>query len=581
MRISILPAALFALSAPSPLHAQQTSASPTITLHAQAKLVVVDVVVTDRDHHPIHNLKQQDFSVLEDRRPQTITSFEEHKALTAAEAAKFPPPPPLPLGTFSNFNPAPTNSAVNVLLLDMLNTAWVDQTFVRKQLLDYLKNARPGANTAIFGLSTRLFMLQGFTTDPEILRAVAVKQTGKSSPLLDKPINGGLAQTGKEMTDEMGGSLPADELQTFLDVQNSVKETSRAKDTLDAMNLLAHFLSTIPGRKNLIWFSGGFPLSIMPDTTDANVDPFIGMANSELEYRETARLFASSQIAVYPIDARGLILGAARPKDDMKLAEPHIIMQQMAEDTGGHAFINTNGLAQAVDTAIDDGSSYYTIAYRPTDQTERGKFRKTEVRLAEQGYHLEYRHGYYEDDPKSTKHPEAVTATLDSNGSLIFRAMAHGVPSASEILFKARVVPAPDAAPGQRRALTGDNFLRRYAVDFAVAPNDIAYTTTPDGNRHFHIEFITVAYRSDGAVANRTANDLKGSLTPAQFARLQQTGFPYHQEINLPLKGDYTIRLGVHDLTNNRIGTTELPVAAIKNLPPLTSLATPQPANPH
>ena len=572
MRFSIQLAFIAALALSCGAMAQEKPVASTgpFTFRAQAKLVVVDVVVTDRDHHPVHDLKQRDFSILEDHKPQTINSFEERKALTSAEAAKFPELPPMPAGTFSNFAPAPPNSAVNILLLDMLNTAWVDQTFARKQILKYLANAHPGANTAIFGLSTRLFMLQGFTTDPAILRAAVLKLLGKSSPLLDDPINGGLPETGAQMSQEMGGSLPVDEIQTFLDVQNSVKDSSRAKDTLDAMNLLALYLATIPGRKNLIWFSGGFPLSIMPDVTNPNVNPFIGMANVEQEYRETAKLFASSQVAVYPVDARGLMLGSGRVVDDMQLADPHFTMLQMANDTGGHAFIDTNGLAEAVDSAIDDGSSYYTIAYRPSDQTEKGRFRKTEVKLAQQGYHLEYRRGYYEDDPRQSPQPETIADTSDR--SLIFRAMVRGVPSASEILFKARVVPAAKASDGQRRVLTGDDFLRRYAVDFAVMPNDIAYTTTADGIRHFHVEFITVAYRSDGAVANRTANDVKGALTPTQFSRLQQTGFPFHQEINVPLKGDYSIRLGIHDLNSNHIGTTELPVAGIRDLPPAISL---------
>ena len=120
----------------------------------------------------------------------------------------------------------------------------------------------------------------------------------------------------------------------------------------------------------------------------------------------------------------------------------------------------------------------------------------------------------------------------------------------------------------------------RYAVDFAVLPGDISYSITPDGLRHFNIEFITVAYRSDGAVANRAANGLKGTLTPAQFAALQQNGFPFHQEIDVPARGNYTIRLGVHDRSADRVGTIELPVASLKNQPATKAGASPPAAAP-
>jgi hypothetical protein len=75
---------------------------------------------------------------------------------------------------------------------------------------------------------------------------------------------------------------------------------------------------------------------------------------------------------------------------------------------------------------------------------------------------------------------------------------------------------------------------------------------------------------------SRLANPLKGSLTPAQFARIQQTGFPWHQEIDVPIKGDYSLRLGVHDIAANRVGTTEISIAGVRNLPPADA-ATPAP----
>jgi VWFA-related protein len=575
---------LTALLRPTLLLAQQPSAPPPsapppsapLTLHANARLVVIDVVVTGHDHHPIHHLQQQDFTILENHQPQAIKSFEEHTPLTAA---KLPPLPPMPPGTFSNYTPTPPNSALNILLIDTLNTGWTSQIFLRTHVLKYLANAQPGANIAIFGLSTHLEMLQGFTADPELLKAAALKLTGKASPLLEDPVNGGVHKTAAEDKAETGASeLPTGLLQTFLDVQNSVTDTARARDTLDAMNLLAHYLSAFPGRKNLIWVSGGFPLNVSPDATNPTMDPFVGIASSEQEYRDTIRLFANSQIAVYPIDARGLSIGSRSVRKDMELADPHLTMMQMAYDTGGRAFLNNNALGEAVNTAVEDGSSYYTIAYRPSDPSENGKFRKTEVKLARQGYLLEYRHGYYEDEKPSANPANLASSPANQARPLVIRAMIHGAPASSEILFKARVLPTVPTPQAQHRALAPAGSLGRYAVDFAVLPSDFSYTTTPDGIRHFNIEFITIAYRPDGSIANRAATGLRGSLTPAQYAALQQNGFPCHQEIDVPVKASISLRLGVHDRLADRIGTIELPLAGVQNLPPATTVETSSPA---
>ncbi len=644
MRISTPPALLLALStaacllaqapqtpapqAAKPAPAQQATASnqqSPVTLHTQAKLVVVDVVVQDRDHHPVQNLKQQDFALLEANQPQVISSFEEHKGLTAGQAAKFEQIPQMPPGVFTNYVPTPLNSAVNILLLDALNTPLKDQQYVRQQLLNYLKNSRPGTNVAIFGLSTKLVMLQGFTSNPEILKSVVDKQaSGKASVLLDDVVGGGgVADTADDINqDSMDGIMSASTvaaMQTFMDITTSFQLTLRAKYTLDAMNVLARYLASIPGRKNLIWFSGSFPLDILPDTDNGASDPFAAMADSEDEYRETTNLLARSQVAVYPIDARGLmtspVFSAAQSgskyarnpnamgRDQTKFfndtSNEHSTMSRMAEDTGGHAFYNTNGLTEAVDKAIDEGSNYYTLTYSPTNTKWKGDFRKIEVKLAEKGYTLEYRHGYYADDPNSKDSAvtvaDAPNTTANAPGvnhdpALIFKAMSHGVPGASQILYKVRVIPTNTAtedtvAPENTLTDSGSDKakgpFRRYSVDYAALAGDFSYTITPDGLRHAEVEFVTVVYQPEGVMVNHTSHVFRFSVTPEQFKRLQQGGFPCHQEISVPVKGTYYIRTGVHDLKTNRIGSTEVSVAAVKNLPPASTLAQPPaPAQP-
>src|SRR5271155_3958513 len=136
-------ASFAAAQAPPPSTPQSPQASSP-TLHAATQLVVVDVVVTDKNQKPVHGLKPSDFTLTEENAPQVIKQFEEHTALTAAEATKFPAMPTMPPGVFTNFTPEPANGAVNVLLLDTLNTPIKDQMFVHQQLLTYLNATPPG-----------------------------------------------------------------------------------------------------------------------------------------------------------------------------------------------------------------------------------------------------------------------------------------------------------------------------------------------------------------------------------------------------------------------------------------------------
>ena len=465
MRISplLVPLLALPLAAQTPPVPQQPSAP--VTIHAQARLVAVDVVVLDKDHHPVHDLKQQDFTVLENSQPQAINSFAEFKATAPTPATKLPPMPP---GYFTNDTPRPNSKAINILLLDALNTPMADQNYLHQQLLDFLKKTPPGNDTAIFGLSSRLVLLQGFTSDPQVLITALSKQRAQASKQLTDVIGGnGTAATADDVNTSMDNVLSSAQvaaLQSWMDMQQSFQTMVRVKDTLDAMNALARWLGTIPGRKNLVWFSGSFPLSIMPDVTDNPTDPFGGVDDAEQEFRETNDLLTRAQVAVYPIDDRGLQLPAtaggamlgtqgvrtptgrgaplADPTTRFALAnfDEHSTLQRMADATGGHAFFNTNGLVDAMAHAINDGSDFYTLTYAPTNAGHDGDFRKIQVKLAEQGYTLEYRHGYYADDPAKANAlydapvTDAAVPTPKTDSSAIVKGMVHAVPGATQVL---------------------------------------------------------------------------------------------------------------------------------------------------
>ena len=586
------------------------------TIRANSRLVVVDVVVTDHANKPVQNLKDSDFTLLEKGQPQAISHFEEHAAVAGAPA-KLGPMPHLDPGVFTNYSPAPASGALNILLLDSLNTPMQDQPYVREQILKYLKTARPGTRMAIFGLNRHLHLLQGFTSDPDLLRQVLEGKKGlaNASPLMNNAVEGdtvGQDSTSDELADMLGNDPTAAtigaNLQQFEAQEQAFQLTLRAQYTLDALNVLGRYLSGLPGRKNLIWFSGSFPLNILPDG-DLR-DPFAIVASFADEFRETTNILARSQVAVYPIDARGLMVSptisaansgakyARNPqafgKDEVKFssqtASEHSTMYMMAEQTGGKAFVNTNGLKEAVDKAVESGSNYYTLTYTPTNHDWKGDFRKIEVKLAKKGYTLAYRRGYYADDPDGPhkKSSEQTAATATATFEPMRVAMSWGGPDPTEIIFTASIAPIT----GQPEAELPKNVhagpkvagpYERYVIVFSANPRGISVSRTPDSSHQLHLEFATCVYDSDGALVTSAGSQIKVDLNEAQLEEIKKKGLQYRQQISVPVKGEYFLRIGLHDLVSNHVGALELPVANVRRLQPLSARATeaaPTPAKP-
>ena len=192
LRLVLLLGGLASLLSP-PLQSQTTSQTPQPganggqVFQANARIVVLDVVVTGKNRRPLTGLHKQDFVLTEDGHPQAITYFEEH---TSTQPSPESPAnlPDLPPNVFTNIPRVKPSGAVMVLVLDSLNTPLDDQRYVRAQMLKYLKKLEPGRRIAIFILGTQLRLLQGFTDDPTLLAAaINARKNGAGaqvSPLL-------------------------------------------------------------------------------------------------------------------------------------------------------------------------------------------------------------------------------------------------------------------------------------------------------------------------------------------------------------------------------------------------------------
>jgi len=587
--------------------AREPAAKPTPTIRTTANLVLVDVVVTEKGK-PVQGLAAKQFHLFEDGKAQRIATFEEHRAADAPLVAETRPLPP---NVYTNAPRFAVPSAANVLLLDALNTPLADQSYVREQMVQYLGHIPPATRIAVFTLASRLRMVAGFTTDAGMLEASIARGKGnpRQSPLLQAPED-------QDELNDLGSSMSAVDsgaLQQFLADTASFQTDLRVRLTLDALEQLGRYLSTIPGRKNLIWFSGSFPLQIDPDPAldrsrgnsenpASPLDPFNAMRNYSDEVKETDDLLSAARVAVYPVDARGLMdlastnasrsftssstMGStaasrgergprgaaggqsASQRADSKFLQQtiaeHQTMQQIAEETGGEPFYDTNGLKQAVARAIANGSNYFTIGYVPEVKAWDGTYHAIAVHVDGGRYELAYRRGYYAVDP--------LKAGAETPGAVspIVAALLRGAPPLSQIVFEARVLAADDPAAKQVKVAAGpagEMALKppahRYLVDFAVDPRGITWTPAPYGGAHAEVEVSMVAWDGHGQRVNFTDRALAVNLNPAESKKVLAGGLPLHEEIDLPA-GAIDLRVAVHDLPSGRIGSMEIPLRVPK-----------------
>jgi VWFA-related protein len=214
----------------------------------------------------------------------------------------------LPPNVFSNVPLAKAGEAANILLLDSLNTQMADQSYVHAQMIKYIKDIRPGTRLAIFTLSDRLRFVQGFTEDPALLMAAVNGKNIAGNPELSPLLQTGAEQTANQQavgqmqrlaaSSGRGGAAEiqagAAALGRFQSENVSSQTGVRANLTLQAINQLAMYLQAIPGRKNVIWFTGSFPLSTL--SSDPNM-----LRDVDPEVAKTANLLAAACIAIYPI----------------------------------------------------------------------------------------------------------------------------------------------------------------------------------------------------------------------------------------------------------------------------------------
>jgi VWFA-related protein len=607
---------------PSPENATADNQTSVATFKISGKAVLLDVVVTDKSGNPVTGLKPEAFSVLEKGKAQTISYFEEHKADEEMKPVELPL---LPMNVFTNFTPIQPPAAVNVLLLDSLNTPLEDQAYVHKQALKFLKTMKPGSRMAIFTMGLGLRFIQGFSDDPAILMAALGNK--KSNELQDTLIKGqqeDLAQQtlvglmAQQMPAGPGGTVTAgtqamiDAMSGSFDRTEQAQDDDRAYRTMENMQQLAKFLGSFPGRKNLIWFSESFPMTFVGmstaqfDGTDTRTE-----TRFEDDLKKTIDLLTAARVAIYPVDARGSstiafyeaqntlnplittpnqVFGGSNSQsaqtavgtsgaqatqttnEDAQRNTDQETMKQLAHDSGGKAFVNTNGLAEVIADVVKSSADFYTITYAPENKDMDGQFRPIEVKVNGAKYNLSYRHGYYALDQDLPGAANTAIAAADAGKMTnpLAPVMDFGMPQSEQILYKTMIQPlppqqeaatTPDAKPQEKPVAKGP--MNRYMVNFAIDIGDVRLKEEADGVHTGRLVVSMVVYDRYGNIITRKDHIAALNFKPDVYKIYEKTGIQLRDSVEVP-RGQYWLRTGVYDPVTRRVGTLEVPLSAVK-----------------
>jgi VWFA-related protein len=507
--------------------------SPAV-LKANSRLVIVDVVATNKNDEPITDLQPKDFTVLEDGKPQQVRSFsfQQPVAVDVKPGAKPTPRRPLPANVVTNIPEYKSEGSLNVVLLDSVNTMTLDQITARDQALKVLEQLPPGRATAVYALSDKLHALHDFTTDLDELKNAVTGFAIQNSVFLNNPTNG----------PEIEYVHPS--LKYTADIAAENWTESRSLFTLDALNSLARALAGYPGRKNLIWISAGFPMMLNP--VDRNFSAAV---------ERTANLLSNSQIAVYPVDARGAAtskalqaqngkggytgpgLMAKLSQEAAELLNAHNTMNALAEMTGGRAFYNRNELGKAIAKCMDDGSTYYTLGYYPVNKKWNGKFRKITLELDRPDIKLRYRTGYLAEDSTSYQKQSDKQHAQD-----LGQALSLDFPISTALMFQAGILPSS--------AKTHNKIVVNYLLD----AHQIGFEREDDGFQHATLDYAIQVYSEKGEALKTDVTSIETAFPADAFNQVMKTGFLYQKTLNLP-PGNYILRLGIRDSRTGLIGT--------------------------
>lgn len=526
----------------------------TVKFKARAELVLVPVVVKDKNGSPVPGLKADDFTILENGKPQKVSTFEEVRPASGPvkRAASRP-------NEFTNSltgNEAPRN--LTIIALDTVNTPFLDQGRAREAIIKFLTQNVQGDNlTALITIHPGgIRVIQDFTTDPKVLTLALQRVSGKlhlmdAADVSDPQINERLA----DAMAAFGLTRVEQNLTDFATSQDTAfaayRQDTAVAVTLSAFQHVAEAFAGIPGRKSLVWVTGSFPFLI----DDANGLAGGGGVNSI--YQHTMQMLNHASIAVYPVDVRGLVhagfpdssvgsthAGALTPQAGLNASFRQqsatiTTLETFAAMTGGKAFYNRNDLSASFREASEDGSAYYLLGYYLDKKNNKAGWRKLKVKVAREDVHVRARDGFFlnqaTEDPFLTREIDVAVAL---QSPLDYTAL-------------------PLTVRWTQVEVKGDK--RKIHFEIVLPPN--AASIEESDNNHFSMDFSAVARNAKGDNAAHFSKTIQARLKPDGVEQIRSSGITYSDVIEVP-QGEYNVRFVVRDNVSGKMGSVLAPISS-------------------
>src|SRR5579864_4202121 len=535
-------ALILAVSLTTPLPAQENTSG--YTFHAQSELVLVNVTVRDKNGNFVRDLKPEDFTILEDNKPQHVASFdiENTDALPPTNVPQVAVLQPAP----QKSQPAPTPEQTASPLRDRrLIVLFFDLTSMQPDEIDRSATAAqkyvdeqmaPADLVAVLSLSGSLQVNQDFTTDRAALKKVLQSFNAGAGQGFEQGTTG-----TTEGTPDTGQPFTAD------DTEYNIFNTDRR---LEALRSVADKLSRIEQKKSLIYFSSGM------DRT--------GIENQS-ELRATVNAAVRANLAIYTMDIRGL--QALVPGGDAQNASlrgtaaysgqasinalnsnfsTQETLVTLAGDTGGRAFLDSNDFSQVFKRVQQDTATYYILGYRSTNTARDGKYRRISVKIDRPGVKFDYRRGYYA--PADFKH-----STQEDRERQLDEELASELPATD--------LPVYLAAGYFRLA---DN--RFYVpISLMVPGSEIPFTRSSDKDKAT-LDILGMVTDESKRPLDQIRDTVKVAVSTSTEVRRKNV--QYDSGFTLPA-GKYHLKFVLRENQTGRIGSfeTDLSIPDFKNAP--------------
>jgi len=527
--------------------AETAATAPGFTLQTFSRMVTLELVVKDSKGNHITGV-----------------------ADLAKQAA---PQVQLPPDVYSNNIELPKDPVPpTILLVDGLNTATQYQAQVHVQMMKMLRQLPPGVPVAVFLLGERVVMLQGFTTDPRLLQ-IALRKANSTAGVgvadvdpADDPSAAGNSFGGfSAIPDQSIINAMASAAQDFDTMIYTANMDMKVNRTIEAMLSIARNLSGYPGRKNLIWLSTAFPLSVNGIISDY-------FRNYWAQLQKMNGALSDAKISVYPVNVAGVqtlsfFSAEARPssagaspagvssavmRQTENLSNQQQTMEVLADGTGGKVCVGDNDLGDCIRKAMDDSSDYYELEYYPDSPNWNGDFRKVLITTPQQGAHLAYRQGYFA-TPLGSGDPKAQQAALQAD--------CQDYLDATSVLFTAKSLPAD--SPGQLK------------FSVSIDPSGLTLAPLGDGSHQLNVSVAVCTFNEKGWPLQLMNYAVNHKLDTNQYNSLLNGG-SVRQSIFVPAPKPAAVRLMVQDVASGRLGSVHIDVDNLSKETSASGQAAPQ-----